>query len=145
MPETVDTEASGAGSRKDTGPGPAPTERARSGFRRAWPVLRFILGIAGAAVVLWVLSTHTDELSGAQSIFDHLRWAWLLPAVLVEAGSFGSLALVQRRLLGVGGVEAPLRTLTGITLASQAIINSVPAGSAVAAVYGFRWFRRLAG
>ena len=143
MPETVDTEASGAGPRKDTGPGPAPTERARSGFRRAWPVFRFILGIAGAALVFWVLSSHTDDLSGAESIFDHLRWAWLLPAVLVEGGSYLSLALVQRRLLATGGVDASLRTLTGITLASQAIINSAPAGGAVAAVYGFRWFRRL--
>jgi hypothetical protein len=63
--------------------------------------------------------------------------------LLVEAGSYVSLALVQRRLLATGGVDASLRTLTGITLASQAMINSVPAGSALAAVYGFRWFRRL--
>ena len=140
MPDIVDTEAAGVGPRED---GPLTARSAKSGLRRAWPVIRFILGLAAVALVVWVLSTHTDELSGAQSIFDHLRWAWLLPAVLVEAGSFVSLALVQRRLLGVGGVEAPLRTLTGITLASQAIINSVPAGSAVATVYGFRWFRRL--
>jgi uncharacterized protein (TIRG00374 family) len=115
----------------------------RSAFRRLWPVIRFILGLGGAALVFWVLSSHTDELSGAESIFDHLRWAWLLPAVLVEAGSYLSLALVQRRLLAIGGVDASLRTLTTITLASQAIINSVPAGGAVASVYGFRWFRRL--
>jgi hypothetical protein len=106
-------------------------------------VLRFLLGIGGAVLVFWVLSSHTDELSGAESIFDHLRWAWLVPALLVEAGSYVSLALVQRRLLATGGVDASLRTLTGITLASQAMINSVPAGSALAAVYGFRWFRRL--
>ncbi|MGH8997190.1 MAG: lysylphosphatidylglycerol synthase transmembrane domain-containing protein, partial [Acidimicrobiales bacterium] len=68
---------------------------------------------------------------------------WLVPAVVVEAASFVSLALVQRRLLGVGGVVAPLPTLSVLTLASQAIINSVPGGGAVASVYGFRWFRRL--
>ena len=30
-----------------------------------------------------------------------------------------------------------------MTLASQALNNSLPAGNAVAAVYGFRWFRRF--
>jgi hypothetical protein len=119
------------------------TSAARGRVRRAWPVLRFILGIGGAVLVVWVLSSHTDELSGAASIFDHLRWGWLLPAVLVEGVSYLSLALVQRRLLATGGLATSLRTLTVITLATQAIINSVPGGGAVATVYGFRWFRRL--
>lgn len=144
MPETADAEAADSGPPKDTGSGPIPTERvARSGFRRAWPTVRFVLGIGAAALVLWVLSSHTDELYGAASIFDHLRWAWLVPAVLVEGASYLSLARVQQRLLATGGVEAPLRTLTVITLATQAIINSLPGGGAVATVYGFRWFRRL--
>jgi putative heme transporter len=112
-------------------------------LRRAWPVLRVALGIAAAALVAWVLSSHTDELNGIGSVFDHLRWAWLIPAVVVEAASYLSLAIVQRRLLATGGVDAPLRTLSVLTLSSQAILNSVPGGGAVAAVYGFRWFRRL--
>jgi putative heme transporter len=115
----------------------------RALLRRWWPTIRFVLGIGAAALVAWVLSSHTDELSGIGSIFDHLRWAWLLPAVAVEGASYLSLALVQRRLLAIGGVRAPLATLSVLTLASQAIINSVPGGSAVATVYGFRWFRRL--
>lgn len=92
---------------------------------------------------MWVLSSHTDELSGITSVFGHLTWAWLLPAVLFEANSYLSLALVERRLLATGGVLAPLSTLSVLTLASQAIINSLPGGNAVATVYGFRWFRRL--
>jgi putative heme transporter len=127
-----------------TGAGPDGPRRApRSSLRRAWPTLRFVLGLGGAALVAWVLSSHTDELSGIGSIFDHLRWAWLVPGVAVEGASFLSLALVQRRLLATGGVRAPLTTLSVLTLASQAMINSVPGGSAVATVYGFRWFRRL--
>jgi hypothetical protein len=99
--------------------------------------------LAGAALVVWALSSHTDELSGLSSIFGHLGWAWLVPAVLAEGASYVSLALVQRRLLATGGLQAPLPTLSLITLASQAIINSMPGGNAVATVYGFRWFRRL--
>ncbi|HUA95179.1 MAG TPA: lysylphosphatidylglycerol synthase transmembrane domain-containing protein, partial [Acidimicrobiales bacterium] len=112
-------------------------------LRRMWPLIRFILGLGAGALVVWVLSSHTDELSGLSSVFGHLTWAWLIPAIVVEAASYGSLALVQRRLLATGGLVAPLSTLSVLTLASQAIINSVPGGSAAATVYGFRWFRRL--
>jgi len=122
---------------------PEPVRRARSVLRRAWPYLRYVLGLAGAALVVWALSSHTDELSGISSIFGHLEWAWLIPAVLAEGASFVSLAFVQRRLLATGGLQASLPTLSLITLASQAIINSMPGGNAVATVYGFRWFRRL--
>ncbi len=117
--------------------------RALAATRRWWPVIRFVLGLAAAALVIWVLSSHTDELSGIQSVFDRLSWGWLLPAIGAEAGSYLSLAVLQRKFLSAGGVDAPLPTLSVITLASQAIVNSVPAGAAVAAVYGFRWFRRL--
>jgi len=144
MPEAVDTEPFDPEPPHVAGSSSAPPGRVgRSWLRRAWPVIRFVLGLGLAALVVWVLSSHTDELSGASTIFDHLHWAWLVPAVLVEGASYLSLALVQRRLLSIGGVDAPVRTLTWVTLATQAIINSVPAGAAVATVYGFRWFRRL--
>ena len=99
--ETVEPEA-------NPEPGFAAAEKpGRSGFRRLWPVVRFILGIGVAALVVWVLSSHTDELSGASAIFDHLRWAWLIPAVVAEGASYLSLARVQRRLLATGpGTEA---------------------------------------
>jgi putative heme transporter len=110
---------------------------------RIWPKVRFLLGLGLVALVVWVLSAHTDELTGLESISDQLRWGWLLPAVIAEGASYYCLALAERRLLMAGGVKASTGILTGITLASQAIINSVPAGGAAATVYGFRWFRRL--
>jgi len=111
--------------------------------RRWWPLLRTLVALGVAALVVWVLSSHTDELSGLSSIARHFSWGWLIPAALAEAGSYLALAVLQRRLLRVGEVRAPLPTLVAVTLASQAIVNSMPAGGAVAAVYGFRWFRRL--
>jgi len=122
---------------------PRSSARYRGVVRRVWPIFRFVLGLGIAALVLWVLSSHTDELTGLRSLFTHLRWWWIFPAVGVEAASYCSGALVPYFLLKAGGVKAPQGTLVGITLASQAITNSLPAGSVAAAVYGFRWFRRL--
>jgi uncharacterized protein (TIRG00374 family) len=63
--------------------------------------------------------------------------------VVVEVASLVAFAGVQYRLLAAGRLRAPAGPLIGITLASQAITNSLPGGTAVAAVYGFRWYRRL--
>lgn len=135
------------GPRASGGPEQSPAgrelRRARRRIRQAWPFLRFALGIGGAALVVWVLSSHTDELSGISSVFDHLSWGWLVPAVAAEGASYVTFALMERRLLAVGGLDTSVRTLSVLTLSSQAILNSVPGGAAVAAVYGFRWFRRL--
>jgi uncharacterized protein (TIRG00374 family) len=90
-----------------------------------------------------VLSSHTGELSGIGTVLDHLRWWWILPALMAEAASEISFVAMQTRLLGAGGLHPPFVPLAGMTLASQAMTNSVPGGPAVAAVYGFRWYRRL--
>lgn len=92
---------------------------------------------------LEVLSSHRSELSGFGYVLDHLQWWWLPSAVLVEAASLVAFAGVQYRLLAAGDLRASARPLIGITLASQAITNSLPGGTALAAVYGFRWYRRL--
>ncbi len=93
---------------------------------------------------LWVLSSHTDELSGITTVFDHLNWWWVPGAVAAEALSFVSFTMMEYQLLTTsGGVRPPLFPLFRMTVASQALTNSLPAGNAVAAVYGFRWFRRF--
>ncbi len=102
-----------------------------------------MVGLGVVALVLWVLSSHTDELSGVSTVFSHLHWWWLVPAVVVDAGSFAAFARMQYELLRAGGVRAPMPALFALTLGSQAIIDSLPAGTAVAAVYGFRWYRRF--
>ena len=117
---------------------------AKSRLRRAWPVLRFLIGIGGVAIAVWVLSSHTDELSGITTVFDHLNWWWVPAAVTAEALSFVSFSVMEYELLTTsGGVRPPPFPLFRMTVASQALTNSLPAGNAVAAVYGFRWFRRF--
>ena len=111
--------------------------------RPAWPLLRWLLGLALLAVAIDVLASHGGELSGVGTVLAHLRWWWLVAALGVEAVSAGAFVVMEQRLLSAGGLRPPIGPLVGVTLASQALTNSVPAGPAVAAVYGFRWYRRF--
>jgi hypothetical protein len=102
-----------------------------------------VLGFGIAGLVLWVLASHRDELSGLSGVFKTLNWWWVPTAVLAEAVSFVCFAGLQYELLRSGGLEAPTAPLLKMTLASQALTNSLPGGSAAATVYGFRWYRRF--
>ncbi len=106
--------------------------------------MRYLVGIGAVVVAVWVLSSHTDELSGITTVFDHVNWWWVAVAVTAEALSFVSFTAMEYQLLTArGGFTPPTFPLFKVTLASQALTNSLPAGNAVSAVYGFRWFRRL--
>ncbi|HWD53055.1 MAG TPA: lysylphosphatidylglycerol synthase transmembrane domain-containing protein, partial [Acidimicrobiales bacterium] len=112
-------------------------------LRRSWPVLRFVIAIGILGIALWVLSSHTDELSGVPQTLENLNWWWAPPALLAELASFVCFAGMQYSLLDAGGLRPPLGALLKMTFASQALTNSLIGGSAVASVYGFRWFRRF--
>jgi hypothetical protein len=73
----------------------------------------------------------------------HLNWWWFPPAVVAEAASFVCFAGMQYEFLRSGGLEPPGWPLVKMTTATQAIANSLPGGSAVGAVYSFRWYRRF--
>jgi uncharacterized protein (TIRG00374 family) len=111
--------------------------------RRFWSVVRYIAGLAGLLLVLWVLSSHRNELSPLSSVISRIRWWWIPPAVVVELASYVCFARMQASILKAGGLQAPSRPLVNMTFASQAIANSLPAGTAVSSVYGFRWYRRF--
>ena len=66
-----------------------------------------------------------------------------MAAIAAELISFLCFAGLQFALLRRGGLEAPKGSLLKMTFAAQALTSSLPAGVAVAAVYGFRWFRRF--
>lgn len=111
-------------------------------FRRAWPWIKYLGGIALAALALWAVGGRRGELSGASHYLAHLRWPWIVAASVAELISFVAFALVQRRLLQAGGVDMSLGRLTAVTLASTAIANSMPAGPVVSSVFAFRQYRR---
>lgn len=103
---------------------------------------RYVIGLALALLAIYVVEGKTDELSGASSFLNHLRWWWILPASVAEVASYVSFAALQQELLGAGEVEVPLLTMSGITFAGNAIQNTLPAGSVLSVGYSFRLFRR---
>ena len=127
----------GAARRSMTTPKPW---RARLG--RAWPVAKYVIGLALATLAFEQLVGHKSELTEATLALSRLRWGWVLLGVAAEAGSFLAFTQVQRRLLRAGRADVAIGPMVAITLAANSITNSLPAGSLIAPVYSFRQFRR---
>lgn len=110
---------------------------------RVWRWGRYVLGLALSGLALWLVLGKTNELSGASHYFAHLVWVWVAVAAVAEASSYLAFAELQRRLLKAGGTEVAVRPITGVTLAGNAMQNSLPAGLVLAAAYAFRQYRRF--
>ena len=115
---------------------------ARRGRRWLGQALRWGIGVGAAVVAFDVLFGRRDELTGALTTLEHIRYQWVFFAVVAELASIGAYAALTRQLLRAGGVDIGLAELSGITLAANAIQNSLPAGPAWSTVYAYRQFRR---
>jgi uncharacterized protein (TIRG00374 family) len=105
-------------------------------------VVRVVPALVALVVGIKVLSSRRNELSGAGAILGHLHPPWVAAAVLAEFGSLAAYAQLQRRLLRSAGVTIGAAPMLGITVAGNAIQNSLPAGQAWSAVFAFRELRR---
>jgi hypothetical protein len=106
-------------------------------------VARYLFGLAAAGAAIWAVTGKTDELSGASTYLSHLRWVWVVVALAAEAVSYLAYASLQRRLLAAGQIRIPMLPMYGISLASNAIQNSLPGGIVFYAAYVFRQYRRF--
>jgi uncharacterized protein (TIRG00374 family) len=112
---------------------PPPAHRALGSWRR------WTLGVA--AVVLLAVAVHAEGPMLTNSIhsFAHLRWKALALAVVFETGSMLALALMERRILILGGFELPFGRLVAIAYASNALSASLPVvGSGAATAFSYR-------
>jgi uncharacterized protein (TIRG00374 family) len=123
-------------------PDPPLTAPLPGRWARAWPAIRFLLGLAAVGVAAWVISGKTDELRGVTGYLHRLRWWWMVVAVAAEVACYLALSSLQRRLLRAGGVRVPVPAMLGITLAGSAIQSSFPGGSVIYLAYLYRQFRR---
>lgn len=108
-----------------------------------WRAARYVIGLVALGAAVWAISGKTDELQGASSYLNHLRWWWLIVALGAETASYLAMSSLQRRLLWAGRIRIPVLSMMGITLAGAAIQNSLPAGTVFSYAYDFRQYRRF--
>jgi len=97
-----------------------------------------VLGVAA----LYELNGKRGELTGASAELAHLRIFWLFVAIVVELISYVAWGQLQRQLLAAGGTGMTFPSAFGLSLGAGAIANSLPGGTAFAALYSFRFYRR---
>jgi len=106
-------------------------------------VLRICLTVAALGAVAYAFFRERHVFVGFTRELTHLRWGWVGLALVAELASIVPLAEAQRRVLAVTGTGAPLWQMILVTLASNAISMSVPAGVAFAEGYYFSRYREF--
>jgi uncharacterized protein (TIRG00374 family) len=105
-------------------------------------VIRYLIGLLIGAVVLAVLFGKRAELAAAGQQLGHLDARWLVAGIAAESASLLTFAWLQRRVLRLSGSMVALPGLFLLTMANDAIANTVPGEPAVSSAYRYRWYRR---
>jgi uncharacterized protein (TIRG00374 family) len=117
-------------------------ELAAPGVRRPWQVaVRYLLGAAvGAGVVVLLLPKRSDLVAAWHQLGTG-DLGWIAAAVGAEGLSLLTFAWLQRRVLRLSGATAALPGLFALSLANDAIANTVPGEPAVSSAYRYRYYR----
>jgi uncharacterized protein (TIRG00374 family) len=110
--------------------------------RSAGTIVRYVIGVALGITVLVVLLRQRGDLVAARHEFRHLAVGWVVASVLAEGTSLAGFGLLQHRVLHLAGTRMPLPGLVALSLANEAIANTVPAGPALSCVYRYRYYRQ---
>lgn len=105
-------------------------------------LVRYVLGVGVGVVVLVALVSQRGDLVAARHRLTHPNAVWALAAVVAEFASVLSYAYLQRRVLRVAGTTVGLSALLAISLANNAIANTVPAEPVISSAFRFREYRR---
>jgi putative heme transporter len=106
-------------------------------------LLRVALQVAAVGAVAYFFFRERDLFVGFGATVSRLNWYWVGLAFAFELASVPPLAEAQRMVLRAGGVEPDRLQMNLVTVASNAISMSVPAGVAVAEGYSFTRYRRF--
>jgi uncharacterized protein (TIRG00374 family) len=93
-------------------------------------------------LVLVLLFGRRGELAEAWRELGRASPGWVLAAIAAEAVSLVLYALLQRRVLRLADAAVPMPVLLALTLANDAIANTVPGEPAVSSAYRYRYYRR---
>lgn len=106
--------------------------------RRALQIF-FLLTLAAAVACV---ALRSRSLFSSLGQLSHVAPSWLVLAVVAQTASIAAYALVVRRLLLLGKVDARVGTLLRATVGGIAMAASLPGGQAASAVYWYRQLRR---
>lgn len=106
-------------------------------------VIRYVLGVAVGILVLVLLFGRRGELVAAWRQLSHVSPGWVAGAAAAEAGSLWMFAFLQRTVLALAGARIAMPGLFLLTLANDAIANTVPGEPAVSAAFRYRYYRRF--
>ena len=103
-----------------------------------------VVGVVVTVALVWLVFAQRERLRESLGLLAHVRWSWILAAVVAQAVSMGAMARQQRRLLGVGGTRVSLAGVLATTYAGNAISVGLPlAGPAAATLFAMRRFVAL--
>ena len=105
-------------------------------------MVRYVLGIVIGVAVLVVLFGERGDLVAARHEFRHLAVGWMVAAVAAEGASLSAFGFLQHRVLHLAGSRLGLPGLVAVSLANEAIANTVPGGPALSCVYRYRFYRQ---
>ncbi len=106
---------------------------------RVW--WHFVLGIGVGVGVFVLLFLRRGDLASA---LDQLRGAnatWLAVSILVQLASFVLFSELQHHVLRLAGTPIKRPSLLAVSLANDAIANTVPGEPAVSSAYRYRFYR----
>jgi putative heme transporter len=104
--------------------------------------VRYVVGVLLGCVVLLLLVGKRGELAAAWHHLAGASGGWVAAAIAAESVSLLAFAWLQHRVLRLSGTTIPLPGLFLLTLANDAIANSVPGEPAVSGAYRYQYYRR---
>jgi putative heme transporter len=105
-------------------------------------ILRYVAGVAAGIVVLLLLFGKRAEFAAAWHRLGAFTPGWLAAAAAAEAGSLWLYARLQHRVLRLTGAKLAMPGLLLLSLANDAIANTVPGEPAVSSAYRYRYYRK---
>ncbi len=103
---------------------------------------RYVLGVLIGVLILFLLFGKRSQLTASWRQLGHVSLGWVGAAVAAEATSLWAFAFLQRRVLRLSGTRIRLPALYLLTMANDAIANTVPGEPAVSSAYRYRYYRR---
>jgi putative heme transporter len=128
-------------------PPPGSPVAPSTGHQRRHPAVgtavHWVLLLAAVAYVGYAAPALFRSVQDGGRWLRQLRWGWVAVALVLVLLSIATYGELQRRLLVVGGADIPGASVQAVTLASNAVANTIPVvGGAAAIAYSISRFHR---